>query len=105
DAPSLNPTAGITVAAWVMPRSAATDFRSICVKNYSFYLYASVAAYCGAGSPFGGFSGPPAGSVCQPQPLPVGQWTHLAFTYDGNHLRLYRNRAEVAMAAVTATLT
>jgi hypothetical protein len=46
-----------------IPASTFTDFRSIIVKNYTYYLYASVAGYCGDGSPLGGFRWWP---VCSP---------------------------------------
>ena len=54
---SLDLSGSFTLSAWVNPVSAFTDFRSILVKNYEYFLYASVAGYCGNGSPVGGFSG------------------------------------------------
>ncbi|PQO46874.1 LamG-like jellyroll fold domain-containing protein [Blastopirellula marina] len=32
------------------------------------------------------------------QPLPLGQWQHVAFVVDGSHLRLYRNGVEIDSA-------
>ena len=56
DSNSLDLSNSFTLSAWVNPASTFTDFRSILVKNYKYYLYASVAGYCGDGSPMGGFS-------------------------------------------------
>jgi hypothetical protein len=39
-----------------------------------------------------------------PQPADVNAWVHLAGTFDGTTLRLYRNGAEVGSAAVVGTL-
>jgi concanavalin A-like lectin/glucanase superfamily protein/chitobiase/beta-hexosaminidase-like protein/parallel beta helix pectate lyase-like protein/uncharacterized protein DUF6298/collagenase-like protein with putative collagen-binding domain/uncharacterized protein DUF1565 len=99
---SLNLSGSFTLSAWVNPASMSTDFRSILVKNYTYYLYASVAGYCGSGNPLGGFSGgSDHNTVCQASPLPVNTWTYLALTYDGATLTLYRNGAAVAGAAVS----
>ena len=56
DSTSLDLSSSFTLSAWVNPASTFTDFRSILAKNYKYYLYASVAGYCGDGSPLGGFS-------------------------------------------------
>ena len=40
---SLNLSNSFTLSAWVNPASTFTDFRSILVKNYKYYLYASAA--------------------------------------------------------------
>ena len=55
DSNSLDLSSSFTLSAWVNPASTFTDFRSILAKNYKYYLYASVAGYCGDGSPLGGF--------------------------------------------------
>jgi hypothetical protein len=95
DSNSLDLSSSFTLSAWVNPASTFTDFRSILVKNYSYYLYASVAGYCGDGKPLGGFSGGTAQTVCQPSPLPTNTWTHLAVTYNGSTLTFYRNGVAV----------
>src|SRR5207244_645552 len=41
DSPSLNPSGAFSVAAWVEPKAAASDFRAVVVKNYTYFLYAS----------------------------------------------------------------
>jgi len=105
DSNSLDLTGPYTLSAWVNPAATFTDFRSILVKNYSYYLYASVAGYCGDGSPLGGFNGTRANTVCQPPLLPVNTWTHLSLTYDGSTLTLYRNGVAVASSAASEALS
>src|SRR5262249_15913156 len=111
DSNSLDLSSSFTLSAWVNPASTFTDFRSIVVKNYSYYLYASVAGYCGDGSPLGGFSGATNQTVSQPSPLPINTWTHLAVTYNGSPLTFYQNGVAVptanfpgALSATTGTL-
>src|SRR5262249_20020314 len=105
DANSLDLSSSFTLSAWVNPASAFTDFRSILVKNYSYYLYASVAGYCGDGSPLGGFSQATAATVCQSSPLPTNTWTHLAVTYNASTLTFFRNGVAVATSTVSGTLS
>jgi len=102
---SLNLAGSFTLSAWVNPASTLTDFRSILVKNYRYYLYASVAGYCGNGSPVGGFSEATDNTVCQASPLPANTWTHLALTYDGATLTLYRNGVAVASQPASGALS
>ena len=102
---SLNLANIFTLSAWVNPATTFTDFRAILVKNYKYYLYSSVAGYCGNGSPLGGFAEITNNTVCQPGPLPINAWTHLALTSDGSKLTLYRNGATVATGSVSETLS
>lgn len=105
DSNSLDLSNAFTLSAWVNPATTFTDFRSILVKNYKYYLYASVAGYCGDGSPLGGFSEITNNTVCQPAPLPINTWTHLSVASDGSTLTLYRNGVAVATASVVETLS
>ncbi len=107
DSNSLDVSSSFTLSAWVNPASAFTDFRSILVKNYKYYLYASVAGYCGNGSPLAGFSvdEQTSANVCQASPLPTNTWTHLAATYNGSILTLYRNGVAVASSNIAKTLS
>jgi hypothetical protein len=105
DSNSLDLTGPYTISAWVNPATTFTDFRSILVKNYKYYLYSSVAGYCGDGSPLGGFSGTTNNTVCQPVPLPANTWTHLSLIYDGSTLTLYRNGIAVATAIPSESLS
>ena len=105
DSNSLDVSNSFTLSAWVNPASSFTDFRSILVKNYKYFLYASVAGYCGSGSPLAGFDEQSSNTLCQPSPLPTNAWTHLAATYTGSTLMLYRNGVAVASSNVTKTLS
>ena len=102
---SLNLSNVFTLSAWVKPTAAHTDFRSILVKNYKYYLYASVAGYCGDGSPLGGFAETTNNTVCAPAPSPLNTWTHLSLTSDGSTLTLYRNGIAVATGPVGENLS
>ncbi|MEK7389875.1 MAG: LamG domain-containing protein [Elusimicrobiota bacterium] len=91
-----------SMAAWINPALSTTSFKSVMVKNYTLFLYASVKGYCGNGAVLAGFVGT-AGTktVCAPTPLPANAWTHLAATNDGSVLRLYRNGVMTSSAVVT----
>ncbi len=100
--PSLALAGAFSMAAWVNPAISTTNFKSVMVKNYSHFLYASVKGYCGNGAVLVGFVGS-AGTktACDRNPLPANAWTHLAATNDGSVLRLYRNGVLTSSAAVT----
>jgi parallel beta-helix repeat protein len=100
----LNLSNSFTLSAWVNPASIFNDFRSIVAKNDSYYLYASSAGFCGDGAPFGYGENRPLATVCQPFPLPANTWTHLALTYSGSTLTLYRNGVAVNTATASGTL-
>src|SRR5256885_13164784 len=57
NSPSLNPSGDFSIAAWVNPKVAASGFRAVVVKNYTYFLYASVSGYCGNGGVLAGFGG------------------------------------------------
>jgi hypothetical protein len=102
---SLDFTQSFTLSAWVNPSAIHTDYRVVLAKANSvvgvgpmYELFASVdSVTCpaiGSGAVAGllhvnGISGPTF-VVCG-APLATGIWTHLAVTYDGSNLRLYRN--------------
>jgi len=104
DSNSLDLSNAFTLSAWVNPSQAFTDFRAILVKNYSYYLYANAAGYCGDGTPLSGFEQPTSNIVCQSTSLVPNTWTHLAATYNGSTLTLYRDGLPVAVANASGAL-
>jgi hypothetical protein len=103
---SLNLTNSFTLSAWVNPASTFNDFRSIVAKNGSYFLYASSPiGYCdNSFGPFGYAQVTPLVTVCQPSPLALNTWTHLALTYNGSTLTIYRNGLAVATASASGAL-
>jgi hypothetical protein len=98
DSPSLDLTGALTLSAWVNPAITTTSYKTIMIKNYTYFLYAN-ASGCNGGI-LAGLSGT-GKNVCDTTPLAVNTWTHLAVTYDGAAVRLYRNGVLKSSAAVT----
>jgi hypothetical protein len=87
-----------TLSAWVNPSQNLTDFKAVVVKNYTYFLYAGSSGYCATGAPIGGGNG---AIVCDPTSLTPNIWTHLAVTYDGTTLNIYRNGTQTASTPTT----
>ncbi len=99
DSASVDLTSPFTLAAWVKPAVVITNFRSIIVKNYTYFLYAGSNTYCATGAPIGGISDGVSTTVaCTPTPLAANIWAHLVLTFDGTTLRLYKDGMQVATA-------
>jgi len=105
DSNSLNLSDAFTLSAWVNPSEAFSDFRAILVKNYTYYFYADVSGYCGDGTPLAGFDQATSNVVCQSTALTPNTWTHLAATYNGSTITLYRDGLPVAVANASGPLT
>jgi hypothetical protein len=88
---SLDLRDGMTLEAWVHPGADPAHEPAIVSREGSlYYLTASSATgplYAAGGGRFGGVPR----YVTLLEPLEPGEWTHLATTYDGQVLRLYRN--------------
>ena len=109
DSNSLDLSSSFTLSAWVNPASTFTDFRSILAKNPTtmYYLLCECwPGYCGDGSPLGGVLCRSSIKLYASHLLfPSNTWTHLAVTYNGSTLTLYRNGVAVATSTVSGTLS
>ena len=106
DAASLDLTTGMTAEAWVQPTALGNTWRTVAFKEtgnyYSYALYAST----GSGVPSGnGLVGTTDADVRAASSIPVGSWTHLATTYDGNMLRIFVNGVQSAQLLQVGSLT
>lgn len=106
DANQIDFTQSFTFSAWLKPAHVPSGFQAALIKNYMVALYASQdGTYCTSGGPLiwfntNGNSGPNF-AACYSTPLTVGQWSHLAGTYDGASLKLYINGALVTTTSAT----
>src|SRR5678815_5211618 len=101
DHASFDLTTGATLMAWVYP-TALSGYRTVVMKETSggaaYYLYSGPGdlAMGGGGFNVGNYRETSGGAV-----LPLNIWTHLAMTYDGANIRVYRNGTLVATLANT----
>jgi hypothetical protein len=103
DSNSLDLTSGMTLEAWIMPAVFQSGWRTIIQKEVDTYLLhasSNTALMPATGATFGG-SVP---TIYSPSTIAVGQWVHLAGTYDGSQIRLYINGTQVASTARTGLI-
>ena len=104
DDPSLQLADAVTLEAWVNPADA-DSWQTVVLKErpggLSYALYRSWADGAPSATVNNGGSRDvhTVGSA-----LPLDQWSHLAFTYDGGTVRLYVNGEQVASQAVAGPL-
>ncbi len=100
DHATLDLTTGATVMAWVYP-TALGGYRTVAMKETAggaaYYLYSGPGDLAMGGGGFGGSYREISGGAA----LPLNTWTHLATTYDGANIRVYRNGTLVATLAST----
>lgn len=89
DSETLRITDALTMAAWVNPESIAGD-QTICTKDRCYYLQlrnGNIGNYTQNLSV--------QGYHVSPDALPVGEWSHIAMSWDGNELVQYLNGEQV----------
>jgi hypothetical protein len=103
DHPSLDLTTGATLMAWVYP-TLLGSYRTVIMKETvggaAYYLYSGPGDLAMGG---GGFAGGTYHETSGGVVLPLNAWTHLATTYDGANIRVYRNGVLVATLANTGS--
>ena len=105
DSSSLDLTAALTLEAWVYPTNGS-GWRTAIMKEIpselSYALYSNnSSSRAAAWIRRSGSSG----NTATASALPLNAWTHLAMTYDGATLRIYRNGTLDSSLAVTGTIT
>ncbi|MFC1717137.1 LamG domain-containing protein [Candidatus Poribacteria bacterium] len=90
DSETLRITDALTMAAWVNPESIAGE-QTICTKDRGFYLQLRNG---NIGNYAYNLSAP--GYHVSPDALPVGEWSHIAMSWDGNELVQYLNGEQVS---------
>ncbi|MDX1410157.1 MAG: LamG domain-containing protein, partial [Saprospiraceae bacterium] len=96
--PELNPSGGMTVEAWVF-RNDASRCETVVGKNFrtSFWL-----GFCSSGIRF--YTNGYGTNRDSPQPVPSGQWVHIAVTFDGSTRIYYQDGMVVYQASTPSTL-
>ncbi|HKB27993.1 MAG TPA: LamG domain-containing protein [Candidatus Limnocylindrales bacterium] len=101
-AAALQRKTGITLEGWVYANGAPNGYAGIAgtwddntgsFRTYLFWVLNGTLEFIV--SPDGGSYN----RVDDVKPLPTGQWVHVAATYDGTTIRLYRDGAEVGSLA------
>jgi len=90
-----NPSGGITVMAWVNPNTLTGGDKGILFKEGAFLL--ELESTLNYGIDFSvQVNG---GQLAEYQPsgagVPAGEWTHIAGTYDGSEVKIYKNGVRI----------
>ena len=104
DANSLDLTTGMTLEAWVQ-LDTVSSWREVILKerpgDLAYALYANTSSNRPQSDVAATGGDKSAGRA---PPLTAGAWTHLAATYDGANLRLYKNGVQQTTTAATGAL-
>ena len=104
DANSLDLTTGMTLEAWVQ-LDTASPWRTAIFKEKPGSVVYDLYATNASNSPQGEARfGSAIVQTPAPPALTAGVWTHLAVTYDGAALRVYRNGTQAATKAATGAI-
>ena len=102
DSPSLRPSSGLTLAAWVKAGTYEARMRHIISKQYGSSNHDSfVLWYHDDGRLW--FSLDDVGYITIEQP-PVNEWHHIIATYNGSFMRLYVDGVEQVSGAATGSI-
>jgi hypothetical protein len=102
----LNFTAAVTIEAWVYPTAQAGWHTAVFKETPTGHTYAlySQGSEGDSVGPTGHMQVALDHQAQQAGPLPLGQWSHLATTYDGQSVRLFVNAVQVASVAASGPL-
>lgn len=104
DSDLLDLSTGMTLEAWVNPAASPNGWKSIIMKEgQGFYVYALYLSPTGHPAVYLVINGQEQGFEIG-SAIPAGTWTHLAATFDGSNLRLYKNGILATSQPVNATI-
>jgi hypothetical protein len=98
--PSLTPSAEITVAAWVKPDRQSRDIVSKDDWERKGSSHGYVLRLGDGGRPNFNIGASGWHEAASASAIPLGEWSHLAGTYDGNTLRFFVDGEEAGSVAV-----
>jgi hypothetical protein len=105
DANSLDLKSAMTLEAWVKPKTLGSTWRTVVIKEQPKQLGYALYAHAGSTGPSGNVYATGGDRYVQSGTLlPTGTWTHLAVTYDGRALRLFRNGAQIASRTTAGSI-
>ena len=88
----------VTVMGLVRLRSGLGDWQGIITERYAGDGNIEIELYCRRGVLTAGFYDGAWHTVAEATALPLERWVHVAATYDGHALRLYRDGRQVAVS-------